>query len=490
MHEYHDLELTLASHTPIVVIETLEEVRLLQICAKLALTSGRVYQQWSVTEGLRPLGIDLDPREGTEQPTDVLKYIKKLATPGVFILLDFHPYMSDPLHVRLIKDIGQNTRLCNKTLVFVSHDFAIPDELHHLVARFDLQIPDPGQIKRIIKEELQAWQVRNPGKKLRADREAIAKLANNLTGVTVSDAHRLVRTAIEDDAAITHSDLPEVMKAKYALLNKDGVIHFEYDTAQFSEVAGLKNLKAWLEQRKPALQAQSSRLDPPKGILLLGVQGCGKSLAAKSVAGQFGLPLLRLDFGALYNKYYGETEKNLKAALDTADIMAPCVLWVDEIEKGIGVNDSDEGVSRRVLGNLLTWMAERGSRVFLVATSNDIEQLPPELIRKGRMDEIFFVDLPDRDTRFEILGIHLRKRNLAPSQFDLDLIAERTEGFSGAEIEQVIVSALYASHAENQMATTEMLLNEIENTRALSIVMAEKIAALRHWAGERTISAG
>jgi SpoVK/Ycf46/Vps4 family AAA+-type ATPase len=279
------------------------------------------------------------------------------------------------------------------------------------------------------------------------------------------------------------------MQAKYDLISKAGVISYEYDTAKFSDVAGQANLKRWLEHRRKAFTSKASSLDKPKGIMLIGVQGSGKSLAAKAVSGIFGIPLLRIDFGALYNKFYGETEKNLRNALETAEIMQPCVLWMDEIEKGITTDGSDDGLSQRMLGTLLTWMAERKSRVFIVATSNNIEKLPPELIRKGRLDEIFFIDLPKSKVREDIFHIHLRKRNLAPSGFDLKLLADSSKGFSGAEIEQAIVSSIYSAHAQDTTADTELLLKEIKHTKPLSVVMAEQIGQLRLWAADRTVSA-
>ena len=254
-------------------------------------------------------------------------------------------------------------------------------------------------------------------------------------------------------------------------------------------MAGLNNLKTWLRQRAPGLAQQKAGLDQPKGIMLLGVQGCGKSLAAKAVAGLFDIPLLRLDFSSLYNKFHGETERNLREALSTAEVMAPCVLWMDEIEKGLSTSDNDDGVSRRVLGSLLTWMAERKSSVFVVATSNDITRLPPELVRKGRMDEIFFVDLPDEATRQEIFRIHLAMRNEVAENFDLPLLASSSEGFSGAEIEQAVVSSLYSSQSNQDELSTRHLLDELALTRPLSIVMAENIAQLRHWAQDRTVPA-
>jgi SpoVK/Ycf46/Vps4 family AAA+-type ATPase len=418
----------------------------------------------------------------------MLKHIKAVSRPGYFALLDFHPYLGDPMHVRLIKEIAQDYESVGRTLLLISHSLEVPAEVRHLTVRFSLSLPDTAGIKTIIHEEARRWQSRNGDRRIAADRRAVERLASNLTGLTVTDARRLVRAAIEDDGAISHSDLPQVMKAKYSLMDQNGVIAFEYDTARFSDVAGLDRLKTWLEHRRKAFEGRGS-LDPPKGIMLLGVQGCGKSLAAKAVAGHFGVPLLRLDFGALYDKFYGETEKNLRRALQTAEVMAPCVLWMDEIEKGLAGSEADDGLSRRVLGTLLTWMAERRAQVFIVATSNDIERLPPELVRKGRLDEIFFVDLPDEPTRRAIFEIHLRRRNLAPSGFDMDTLVAESEGFSGAEIEQAVVSALYAAQSRDTRPDDSLLTEELARTRPLSVTMGERIGALRAWARDRTVPA-
>jgi SpoVK/Ycf46/Vps4 family AAA+-type ATPase len=272
------------------------------------------------------------------------------------------------------------------------------------------------------------------------------------------------------------------------------ILVLETGVPDIAALGGLANLKRWLEVRRDIFMnpPESSSLPPPKGVLLLGVQGAGKSLAAKCVAGAWRLPLYRLDFGALYQKYHGETERNIREALAVANAMAPCVLWMDEIEKGVAGDsggDSDGGVSRRVLGTLLTWMNERTSRVFMVATANDIARLPPELLRKGRFDEIFFIDLPGAPAREDILRIHLRRNKQDPAAFDVARLALRCEGFSGAEIEQAIVAALYETHAAKKKLNNEAIEQELGRTRALSVVMAEKIAELREWARERTVRA-
>jgi SpoVK/Ycf46/Vps4 family AAA+-type ATPase len=248
-------------------------------------------------------------------------------------------------------------------------------------------------------------------------------------------------------------------------------------------------LKSWLEKRCPAFDGSAPQLDAPKGVLLLGVQGCGKSLAASACAGIFNVPLLRLDCAALFDKYVGESERNLRESLSTADLLAPCVLWIDEIEKGFGTGDSDGGSSRRVLGAFLTWLAEKRSRVFVVATANDISSLPPELVRKGRFDEIFFVDLPDQKTRAEILRIHAARRGITLDAASLETLAQACDGFAGAEIEQAVVAAVYSANAQHRAPDAQILRAEMAATRPLAVVMSEKVEALREWADGRTVPA-
>ena len=321
------------------------------------------------------------------------------------------------------------------------------------------------------------------------DPKALKLLVRNLGGLTRADTERLAYEAVCNGGAITACDLPNVMQAKYELLNRNGVLSFEYDTARFSDLGGLKRFKAWLDQRRKALNGSAGRLEPPKGVMLIGVQGCGKSLAAKAAAGILNVPLLRLDFGALYNKFHGETERNLRESLKQAEVMNPCVLWIDELEKGLATGSGDSGLSRRILGTFLTWMAEKDQSVFVVATANDITQLPPELVRKGRFDEIFFVDLPSPRVRADILRIHLKMRDLDVKSFDLAEMTQASTGFSGAEIEQAIVSALYTASAAEESLATAHVLAECQRTRPLSVVMREKIQGLRAWAAERTVPA-
>jgi SpoVK/Ycf46/Vps4 family AAA+-type ATPase len=485
----NDLEVLVRSRVPIILLETADERRALEVFQRLAVRIGQPVMRWSVTTGLQRIDLDMQPQAHAREPAQALGQIKATGTSGIYLLLDFHPYLDDPAHVRMLKEIALGYGDAHHTLVFISHRFDLPDDLQAFSARFELRLPDKKALEQQVREEARNWVSANPGQKVKTDNQTLDRLFRQLGGLSASDTRRLIRNAIHDDGAITESDLPEVMKTKYRLLEQGGALSFELDTAQFADVGGLQRLKRWLQQRKTIFLEPDAALDPPRGILLVGVQGGGKSLAAKAVAGLWQLPLLRLDFGTLYNKFFGETERNLRDSLATAEAMSPCVLWVDEIEKAVASGDYDSGTSKRVLGTLLTWMAEREAPVFLVATANRIDSLPPELIRKGRLDEIFFVDLPDAVTREQIFDIHLRKRGYPPRDFELTELAAHSDGFSGAEIEQAVVAGLYLAREQNQPLDTAHLMTELAQTRPLSVVMAEQLAALRAWAAERTVPA-
>jgi len=492
MLDINDLKLMLKSRVPIIVMETREELRALELFKRLM--DDGLYQPlfaWSVTEGLYRLDIDSGSQRHNAQPQDVLAHIKASTLAGIYVLMDMHPYLEEPLIVRIIREIAQDYDRHARTLVLISPKITLPEEIRHHAAFLEVSMPDRNMIKQLLLEEVEEWKHRNR-QPVKGDAHAIELLMDHLLGLSYADARRLIRNAIYDDGAIKQEDIKEVMEAKYRLLGGDGVLSYEAETAHLADVAGLERMKHWLSQRKKVfLSAEAPQgLDPPRGVLLLGVQGAGKSLAAKAVAGAWNVPLLRLDFATLYNKYYGETERNLREALKTAESMSPCVLWIDEIEKGLATDqEGGAGPSKRILGTLLTWMSERRSRVFLVATANDIEALPPELMRKGRFDEIFFVDLPDTNVRKDVFAIHLQKRRQDIVNFDLAALVNSSEGFSGAEIEQAVVSALYSAHATGTELATQHLIEELRITRPLSVVMAEKISALRAWASQRTVPA-
>jgi len=491
MQNLKDLEILLGSSVPIIVIESDEEARLLELFNRIIKNIPKSLFLWTVTEGLKRLDIDMPAQRHNSKPVELLNKIKMSRNEGIYVLLDFHPFLDDPLHVRLMKDIALLKGDTFHHIVLISHEIELPEELEKYSARFELSMPDRSQIEMMVRSEAKRCAKRNKGLRIVVDKRFFNQLVESLVGLPIDDARKLIKGAIDDDGALTESDLSNIMQAKFKLLDQGGVLSFEYDTAKFADVGGLEGLKQWLEFRREIFsgEVQNPGLESPKGIMLLGVQGCGKSLAAKAVAGTWGVPLLRLDFGSLYSKFYGESEKNLRESLKMAELMSPCVLWIDEIEKGISVGENDGGTSSRMLGTILTWMSENKEKVFIVATANDIEALPPELIRKGRLDEIFFVDLPDSHTREIIFRIHLDKREQDPVNFNIESLAENSAGFSGAEIEQAVVSSLYSTLAQKAALNESHLLDELAKTRPLSVVMAEKIGSLRAWAKNRTVSA-
>jgi SpoVK/Ycf46/Vps4 family AAA+-type ATPase len=489
-NDIHDLALVLDSRVKLVMVESWDERRVLETLTGLAVRQGLGLYVWSATDGLRHLGFDGEQQGGEDScsPEVALKLVKHDLRANLYVFCDLHPFLSEPKLVRLLKDVAMREASTAPTLVLVSHALKLPPEVQRYAARFSLSLPAEEELLAIVREEATLWSERNRGARVRTDNRTLQQVVKNLRGLSHAEARALARNVICDDGAITQEDLPELNRAKFQMLDLDGVLSFEYQTARFAEVGGLANFKRWLAERQGAfLNGRGD--DLPRGVMLVGVQGGGKSLAAKAVAGLWGLPLLRLDFACLYNKYFGETERNLREALMLAEQMAPCVLWMDEIEKGLATGDMDGGVSQRVLGTLLTWMAERSAPVFMVATANAIDRLPPELLRKGRFDELFFVDLPDDTTRAEIFRIHLARRELRPDDLGVTLLAEASSGFSGAEIEQVVVSAVYAAQAQQRQVDQPMLLECIRATSPLSIVMAERLEALRAWAQGRTVQA-
>jgi hypothetical protein len=492
MSELQDLTALIRANTPLIVIETQDEGRVIELFRQALSQVWRALHRWSITEGLRRLDLDReDEPQGPPDASAALQAIKQAEQRGIYLLLDFHPYLGYASSQRQLRDIVQRRHTLPHVLVLVGAKVELPPELEAVAVRFSPRLPDANALLKLVREEAEHYARENGGRRVEVDGEAVKQIVRNLQGLSLTDAQRIARQLIFADGALNSGDLPQLAKLKFELLNRSGHLHYEYDAARFEDVAGAARLKRWIEQRRGVFVSGDAPpgLDPPKGVLLLGVQGCGKSMLAKATAAGFGVPLLRLDFGTLYDKYHGETEKNLRAALASAEQLAPCVLWIDEIEKGLATGGEDGGVSRRVLGYLLTWMAERKAPVFLVATANQVQDLPAELLRKGRFDEIFFVDLPSPDARVEILRVHLTRRQLVADNFALPALAAAAAGFSGAELEQAIVAALYTAHAERKPLDTDLLMQEIRQSRPLSVLMAEQVEALRAWAIERTVPA-
>jgi AAA+ superfamily predicted ATPase len=487
--------------TALLTIETHEEKRVMALFERIANLSQREVWTWSVSRGMRVnhglklslLDFDKKPvadANETKELPEALQHVDRSSTPALIVFLDIHPYLSNPVITRALKEIALKSETKGQQLIFVGHDIQLPDELVPFASRFELEPMTIERVKALFKEEM-GRQKSNQGMDISGCRKTLDSLLRHMVGLPETSVRHLVRLTLNDGVICT-ADLARVLSAKQETLGVAELLVFEQKLPAMEDVAGMKALKRWLLlRREPFLHPDDSGLPAPKGVLLLGVQGAGKSLSAKAIASSWQVPLFRMDFGALFDKYQGESERKLREALKVADAMSPCVLWMDEIEKGLagGQGDGDTGAGKRMLGTLLTWMAERPSSVFLVATANDIESLPPELMRKGRFDEIFFVDLPSPEVREGIFRIHLQRHRVPFDDAGLQPLVERSEGFSGAEIEAAVVAARYEAHARSQSAKPELVMHELLRTRPLSVTRAEAIATLREWAADRTVSA-
>ena len=490
MSELQDLTTLVRAATPLLVIETVDEQRVIECFRHVIAQALHPLWRWTLTDGLGRLDFAQHEADVPPDATATLDAIRTHDQRGIYLMFDFHGLLRYAMSQRQMREIVQRHRCAAHTLVLVGAKIELPEELEALALRVPLSLPDIKELAGLMRGEAAAWEREN-GRRIAVDNEAARTIVRNLLGLSGPDARRIVRKLIYNDGALGQHDLPDLMQSKFDLLNRSGLLHYEYATASFADIAGVGRVREWVKRRRAVFldPAPAPVLDPPKGVLLLGVQGCGKSLAAKAIAGGFGVPLVRLDFGTLYNKYQGETERNLREALASTELLAPCVLWIDEIEKGLAGGGDDGGVSRRVLGYLLTWMAERKAKVFVVATANAVHELPAELLRKGRFDEIFFVDLPRASVRAEIFALHLARRRLDPAGFELDALAAASDGFSGAEIEQTIVSALYDAAGSGSPPDQATLLHALQQTRPLSVLMREQVEALRSWAQQRCVPA-
>jgi ATP-dependent 26S proteasome regulatory subunit len=456
------------------------------------------YYSWTRSKGLRrgpSSGVSAgEPyAEDGKEPHKALACAEREGA-GIFFFRELGPFLEDPLVASHVLDLVSSFGTKRGALIITGHDVRLPDVLrpHATTLRLAGPVYDDYRtmLERVIRDQSARMQIR-----MELTPQDRVRLINNLAGLTLIEAEKIVTKLLIEDGALRTDDIQRVIVAKRQAVEQDGLLEYYPAEEGFSSVAGLAGLKGWLTKRRTVVtdphRATEFGLSFPKGMLLLGVPGCGKSLCAKAVAREWGLPLLKLDPANLYDKYVGDSEKNFKRAMHTAERLAPIVLWIDELEKAFagGSGEEDGGVSRRIFGTFLSWLQERKGDVFVVATSNDVAKLPPEFIRKGRFDEIFFVDLPKPDVRAEIFGIHLRKRKQDIGRFDLGALAAATEGFSGAEIEETVVAGLYTAFAGSATLTTDVLLAEIRRTRPLSRTMAERLDALRAWASDRTVAA-
>ncbi|MBL8331145.1 MAG: AAA family ATPase [Rubrivivax sp.] len=493
----------LATRTPLVVIETHEEPRVMALLEGISKADSREVWTWSAARGLRVAhGLKLSLRDKGEAHPDAsetqelpaaLKQVERMSQPALVAFLDIHPYLSNPVITRALKELALKAEARGLQLVFVGHDIALPDELAPYASRFEVEPMTLPRVQALFQAEM-ARHKQATGRDVVGCRQTLDSLLRHMVGLPEASVRHMVRLAL-GDGQISTADLQRVLQAKQGTLGVAELLVFEQRLPAMDEVAGLKAVKRWLQvRREPFLNPGDTGLPAPKGLLLLGVQGAGKSLTAKAVASSWQVPLFRMDFGALFDKYQGESERKLREALKVAEAMQPCVLWMDEIEKGLagsgaGSDGQDSGTGKRLLGTLLTWMTERQGSVFLVATANDIESLPPELMRKGRFDEIFFVDLPTPEVRAGILRIHAARHKLPLDETQVQALVQASEGFSGAEIEAAVVAARYEAHAHGRAPDAALLLLELSRTKPLSVTRAEAVAALRHWARDRAVAA-
>ncbi len=492
MAPLRELELMIQSRYPFIAVETAEEERLETALAGVAGDLRVPFFVWTVTTGLQRYGLS-NAIYDSAQPLKGLNNVAAMTGEAIFLMKDLHRYLTDAAVVRKCLDLAPAFGHDRRVIVLSAVKVELPDELGPLTARFTLDLPGPEELKRAVKRVVAECSRQRPVS-MGLSPADLDRLVDRLRGFTEFEAERAVTQAILRDNTLDAKDIDLIVEIKKEMLRKDSVLEYISPEENLAQVGGFKNLKGWLEKRRKAFapEAKQFGIESPRGILLLGVQGSGKTMVARAVARDWGLPLLKMEPGRLYDKYIGETEKNLDKALRMAEQMAPCVLMIDELEKGLSYNpggDSDAGLSKRVFGRLLGWLQDRKAPVFVVATCNDIGQLPPELTRKGRFDEIFFVDLPNAEERKEIFAVHLRKRKRDPKLFDLPALAAAAEGFSGAEIEQAVVAGLYTAFSRGVEVTSQILAEELKATRPLSVTRAEHIGALREWARDRTVMA-
>ena len=410
---------------------------------------------------------------------------------GLFVFKDFDRYLDDAVVLRLFKDLINKIRNTRNTLVILAPAYKLPPDIEPYAAHIMGGFPDRQEICNVIDETIEEFRRSNKPVISTLNDKEMEEVVRTLKGLSIQQIRNILNKCILDDNRLSVDDLVRIESSKKENFDREGVLEFCISESK-SSIADFDNLKRWLSERKTSFRSDNPfSLPPPKGVLLMGVQGCGKSLAIKMIARELSLTLYRLDLTKLYSKYIGETEQNLRKALKTVEQLSPLCLWIDEIEKCFAASSGeiDGGVSQRIMGTFLTWMQERKPDCFLAATANNIYMLPPEFLRKGRFDEIFFVDLPNVELRENIFRIHLAKRRLDPAKFDCKSLAGKSADFNGAEIEQAVISALYRATSRKEQISTGHIIEQLESTKPLAVVKKEEVEALREWARYRTVPA-
>lgn len=491
-----ELELLVRARYPILYVVTWEEGRVEKRLREVAARRNKELFCWSVTSGLTKSGSAYQgPRsKSLADPVEALDAVIEHKEPAVYLFKDFHPFMrardSNVAVVRKLREVASALSDSYKTLVVTSPVLEIAPELEKDVSVLDFALPGLSEfdalLKRICEDVASNTKIR-----IDLDEKNRERLVQAALGLTLQEAENVFAKAIVKDGTLTSDDVSVVFSEKQQIIRKSGLLEYYESATDVGDIGGLDHLKEWLRKRSIAFTDRARRfgLPAPKGVLLVGVQGCGKSLCAKAVSRMWNMPLLRFDMGRMFASLVGSSEENIRRAIAVAESIAPVVLWADEIDKAFagsqGSANTDGGTTARVMSTFLTWLSEKLKPVFVLATANNISQLPPELLRKGRLDEIFFVDLPNADERRQIVDIHLRKRGRDPGAFDLPAVVESTEGFSGAEIEEAVISALYdVFYLEKELETAD-ILKAVRETVPLSRTMAEGISGLRSWAEGR-----
>ena len=488
----------------IIHVDSFEEERVGALLDHLAERSNAARYDWVAHRGLCDVRGG-DPVKDSLDPLACLRWITKVSSDAIFHLRGFGAQLTKDGAPSLLREVHHE--LLNKRSVIVITDEAdIPKSIENLVTHFELPPYSTTEYHQMVSAIIRDLRQRS-NIDVALTPEDVHALLEDLKGLSLFEVQKVVSEAVVEDRRLDAQDLIRIRQAKMRIIERSGILEYTPTGLQMSDVAGLERLKSWVKKRADSLKdpiaARQFGIEPPRGLLLLGVQGCGKSLSAKAVATELGMPLVRMDPSNLYNKFFGESEKNLRRAIRLAESMAPVVLWIDELEKAFAsVSDggNDGGVSNRLFGTFLTWLSDKKETVFVVATANDVSKLPPELVRKGRFDEIFFVDLPSKKARKEVFTLHIKKRGHDVNNVDLDLLAQASEGFSGSEIEQAVVASLYSAFHRGREVNplkaqvkssldTQTILHELENTIPLSRTMHEKIDGLRAWAAKRAIPA-
>ena len=495
--KYSEIEILIRARYPLIYVVTWEEQRLLRQVTDIASRLNKKVFEWSVTTGLVPVGTSIQSQKqkdaASQDPLVALDQVIEHVEPALYVFKDFHPFLKaqNMSVVRRLREIAANMKNTFKTIVVVSPIFQMPPELEKDLTVVDYSLPGKREFSvllgRIIDEVKN-----NPKLNVQTDAKTREQIIHSLLGLTLAEAENVLAKTLVQNRGLGQNSVEVIHGEKKQIIRKSGLLEY-YDAEESMEsVGGLDALKNWLIKRSVAFtdRAREFGLPAPKGVLLLGVQGCGKSMMAKAISNTWQLPLLRFDVGRVFGSLVGSSEQNIRRAISVAESVAPVILWLDEIDKafrgsrGSGAS-TDGGTSARVFGTFLTWMSEKKKPVFVVSTANDVTALPPELLRKGRFDEIFFVDLPSAGERKDIFKLHLARRKMDPDSFDLDMLAARSKGYSGAEIEEAVVSAMFDMFYENKNMSTEGLLRSIEQTVPLSKTMSEDMEALRAWAQGR-----